>query len=100
MPSNKMPNESGDWLVAFLKRAYSLDLGGRIERMLATLTSEEATILRQHFGLGNEKAQSLDELVQSLRLSPSEIQEIERRALHKLRHPSRSSHPRSFVDQE
>jgi RNA polymerase primary sigma factor len=68
--------------------------------MLETLTHEEASILRKHFGLGNEKAQSLDELAQLLRLSPQEIEAIEKRALHKLKHPSRSTHPRSFVEQQ
>jgi DNA-directed RNA polymerase sigma subunit (sigma70/sigma32) len=100
MPSNVMTDESGDWLVEFLKRANSFDLGARVERMLESLTPEEASILRKRLGLGNETAQSRDDLAQALQLSPPEIAEIERRALYKLKHPSRSSHPRTFVDQE
>ena len=105
MPSNRMPDASESWFDAFFRKAASegrlksvinRDLRAKIERMLATLTKEEASILLKRFGLGDEKPRSLEDLAGELHLTPAAIQAIERRALLKLKHPSRSGHLRSF----
>jgi RNA polymerase primary sigma factor len=57
---------------------------------LATLTPREETILRKRFGIGEEKAHTLEELGQQFGLTRERIRQIEARALRKLRHPSRS----------
>ena len=105
MPFNEMPEASEEWFDAFLRKAVSndhlknvinRDLRAKIDRMLNSLTHEEASILRKRFGLGEEKAQSVEALAVELDLSPAAIRDIERRALLKLKHPSRSDHLRSF----
>jgi|RhiMetdeSRZDD1v2_1073273.scaffolds.fasta_scaffold105856_2 RNA polymerase primary sigma factor len=105
MPSNEMPDASEEWFDAFLRKAVSdehlksiinRDLRAKIERMLNSLTDEEASILRKRFGLGEEKPQSVEALAVELDLTPAAIRDIERRALLKLKHPSRSGHLRSF----
>jgi RNA polymerase primary sigma factor len=109
MPSNRMPDASEAWFDAFLKSVVNeghlksiinRDLRAKIERMLTSLTHEEASILRKRFGLGEDKAQSVEALADELDLSPDAIRDIERRALLKLKHPSRSGHLRSspFVE--
>jgi RNA polymerase primary sigma factor len=105
MSSNTKPDASEEWFDAFLRKAISndhlkdvinRDLRAKIERMLNSLTQEEASILRKRFGLGEEKPQSVEALAVELDLSPAAIRDIERRALLKLKHPSRSGHLRSF----
>jgi RNA polymerase primary sigma factor len=105
MPSNDIPDASEEWFDAFLRKAVSndhlksvvnRDLRAKIEHMLNSLTHDEASILRKRFGLGEEKAQSVEALAVELDLTPDAIRDIERRALLKLKHPSRSGHLRSF----
>jgi DNA-directed RNA polymerase sigma subunit (sigma70/sigma32) len=105
MPSNEMPEASEAWFDAFLRKAVSedrlkslinRDLKAKIELMLNSLTHKEASILRKRFGLGGDKAQSVEALAVELDLSPDAVRNIERQALLKLKHPSRSGHLRSF----
>jgi RNA polymerase primary sigma factor len=66
------------------------NLSEEIHKILATLTPREETILRKRFGIGEEKAHTLEELGQQFGLTRERIRQIEARALRKLRHPSRS----------
>jgi DNA-directed RNA polymerase sigma subunit (sigma70/sigma32) len=105
MSSNEIPYTSEERFDALLRRAVregNLNaFVAKIELLLvAAITPEEENILRKRFGLGAEKPRSLEELAHELGLSPSAIREIEARALSKLKHPSRSDHLRSFMDQE
>jgi DNA-directed RNA polymerase sigma subunit (sigma70/sigma32) len=60
-----------------------------INRMLESLTFEEANMLRERFGLTDEKAKPLEELALELaKLSPAEIRDIERQAFLRLKQPS------------
>lgn len=75
-----------------------LELHRRVNRVLQTLKPREETILRMRFGIGMDPDHTLEEVGAEFYLSRGRIQQIETRALKKLRHPSRSRQLRSFVD--
>ena len=57
---------------------------------LDSLTPREAKILRLRFGVGDNKAHTLEEVGKIFEVSRERIRHIEASALRKLRHPSRS----------
>jgi RNA polymerase primary sigma factor len=67
-------------------------------RMLASLTPREERIVRMRFGLGMNSDHTLEEVGQQFALTRERIRQIEARALRKLKHPSRSSVLRSFLN--
>ena len=66
--------------------------------MLASLTPREERIIRMRFGLGINSDHTLEEVGQQFALTRERIRQIEARALRKLKHPSRSSILRSFLN--
>ena len=67
-------------------------------RVLASLTPREERILRMRFGIGMNTDHTLEEVGQQFSLTRERIRQIEAKALRKLKHPSRSSVLRSFLD--
>ena len=67
-----------------------------IEQVLDTLTAREARILRLRFGLHDGHSYTLEEVGRKFGLTRERIRQIERKALHRLRHPSRSRHLRGY----
>jgi len=67
-------------------------------RILASLTPREERIVRMRFGLGMNSDHTLEEVGQQFSLTRERIRQIEARALKKLKHPSRSSILRSFLN--
>ena len=67
-------------------------------RVLASLTPREERIIRMRFGLGINSDHTLEEVGQQFALTRERIRQIEARALRKLKHPSRSSVLRSFLN--
>jgi RNA polymerase primary sigma factor len=65
-------------------------LAEKMEQVLATLTPREARILRLRFGLQDGRAYTLKEVGAKFGLTRERIRQIERKALRRLRHPSRS----------
>ena len=72
-------------------------LSDTVDQALSTLTPRQARILRMRFGLGNEHAHTLKEVAARFGLTRERIRQIERKALHRLRHPSRSRHLRPYM---
>ena len=62
------------------------------------LTPREERIVRMRFGLGMNSDHTLEEVGQRFSLTRERIRQIEARALRKLKHPSRSSVLRSFLN--
>ena len=72
-------------------------LKGAIERALRTLTKREADILRSRFGLGGKRPMTLREIGKQYNVTKERIRQIEKRAIGRLRDPSRSERLRSYV---
>ena len=73
-------------------------LAEKMEQVLATLTPREARILRLRFGLHDGRAYTLKEVGAKFGLTRERIRQIERKALRRLRHPSRSRQLRDFLE--
>ena len=71
-------------------------LGEQLEQVLATLTPREARILRMRFGLQDGCDYTLKEVGAKFGLTRERIRQIERKALRRLRHPSRSRYLRGY----
>jgi len=67
-------------------------------RVLAGLTAREAKVLRMRFGIEMNTDHTLEEVGKQFDVTRERIRQIEAKALRKLRHPSRSDHLRSFID--
>ena len=67
-------------------------------RVLTFLTPREERIVRMRFGIGMNSDHTLEEVGQQFSLTRERIRQLEARALRKLKHPSRSSVLRSFLN--
>ena len=67
--------------------------------VLAGLTAREAKVLRMRFGIAMNTDHTLEEVGKQFDVTRERIRQIEAKALRKLRHPSRSDHLRSFLDE-
>ena len=70
----------------------------QLDAVLNSLTGRERRLLRLRFGLADGRPRTFDEAAAELGLSRTTIGQIERDALAKLRHPSRSRKLRAFLD--
>ena len=68
-----------------------------MDQVLATLSPREARILRLRFGLQDGRSYTLKEVGEKFGLTRERIRQIEREALNRLRHPSRSRQLRDYV---
>ena len=67
--------------------------------VLSGLTAREAKVLRMRFGIDMNTDHTLEEVGKQFDVTRERIRQIEAKALRKLRHPSRSDHLRSFIDE-
>lgn len=72
-------------------------LAEKVEEILSTLSPREARILRLRFGLHDGRAYTLKEVGEKFGLTRERIRQIEREALNRLRHPSRSRQLRDYM---
>jgi RNA polymerase primary sigma factor len=68
-----------------------------IEDVLSTLTEKESSVIRYRFGLNGERPHSLKEIGDKYNLTKERIRQIEKKAISRLRHPSRSQKLKSYV---
>ena len=66
--------------------------------VLSGLTAREAKVLRMRFGINMNTDHTLEEVGKQFDVTRERIRQIEAKALRKLRHPTRSDHLRSFLD--
>ena len=66
--------------------------------VLNGLTARESKVLRMRFGIDMNTDHTLEEVGKQFDVTRERIRQIEAKALRKLRHPTRSDHLRSFLD--
>ena len=77
--------------------AEDQELKEQINRVLKTLTNKESDIIQRRFGLNGKRALSLKEIGNRYHLTKERIRQIEKKALIRLRHPSRSQYLEAFA---
>ncbi|MDP0561024.1 MAG: RNA polymerase sigma factor RpoD [Candidatus Endonucleobacter sp. (ex Gigantidas childressi)] len=80
-------------------RATGSGLKECTQQVLSGLTVREAKVLRMRFGIDMNTDHTLEEVGKQFDVTRERIRQIEAKALRKLRHPSRSDHLRSFLDE-
>jgi len=78
--------------------ALGLSLKENMASMLKKLNPREERIIRMRFGFEDGNPRTLEEVGQTFAVTRERIRQIEAKALRKLRHPSRSSQVRTFLE--
>jgi len=73
-------------------------LRDEINQVLDTLSQKEADIIQYRFGLNGRRPMSLKEIGSRYKLTKERIRQIEKKALKRLQHPSRSSPLRAYLN--
>jgi RNA polymerase primary sigma factor len=81
-----------------MEAVVGLNLAEQTAKMLSTLTPREERVLRKRFGIGEKTDHTLEEVGRDFEVTRERIRQIEAKALRKLRHPSRSTRLKSFMD--
>lgn len=68
-------------------------------KSLKTLSEKEQTVLKYRFGLDGNEPKSLKEIGNKFSLTKERIRQIEKKAIRRLRHPSRSEELKAFLVQ-
>jgi RNA polymerase primary sigma factor len=68
-----------------------------IERSLSTLSEREAEVIRLYFGINTEYSATLEEIGEMLNLTRERVRQIKEKALHRLRHSSRSKNLQVYL---
>jgi RNA polymerase nonessential primary-like sigma factor len=68
-----------------------------LEAMLQELSSREATVIRERFGLADDTPRTLTEIGDRLQISRERVRQIESRALLKLQQPQHRSRVRDYL---
>ncbi len=77
--------------------AVNKSLQDDINNLLKTLTEKEADIIQYRFGLNGRRPMSLKEIGNRYKLTKERIRQIEKKALKRLQHPSRSHYLKSYL---
>jgi RNA polymerase primary sigma factor len=77
--------------------AIANNMQEEIDTVLETLTEKEAEVIRYRFGLNGKQLMSLKEVGDVFHLTKERIRQIEKKAIRRLQHPSRSARLESFV---
>jgi RNA polymerase primary sigma factor len=75
-----------------LEQTEKTDLAEKMEKVLETLPPRYAAVLRSRYGIGTDRAKTLDEIGREHNLTRERIRQIEFKAINMLRHPIRKKH--------
>lgn len=78
------------------KKVLDESLREALNSVLETLTESERDILKMRFGLNGKKPMSLQQIGDQFNLSKERIRQIEKKAIRRLRHPSRIQQLKTF----
>ena len=70
----------------------------QVEGVLDSLAFRGKRVLQLRFGLDDGRSRTLEEVGRELGVTRERVRQIEAKALHKLRHPSRSKKLKDFLD--
>jgi RNA polymerase primary sigma factor len=73
-------------------------LKGQIEDVLSSISYREKLVLQLRFGLEDGRSRTLQEVGKVFNVTRERIRQIEAKAIRKLRHPSRSSKLRGYLE--
>lgn len=79
------------------KKVFDESLKEALNIVLETLSPSEREILKMRFGLSGNKPMSLREIGDRFNLSKERIRQIEKKAIRRLQHPSRSRQLKTFL---
>ncbi len=70
----------------------------KTDTILNTLTSREEKIMKMRFGIGEEVEHTLEEIGRAFSVSRERIRQIEKKALKRLKHPTRKATLEDFLE--
>ncbi len=70
----------------------------KTDSILNTLTSREEKIMKMRFGIGDEVEHTLEEIGRAFKVSRERIRQIEKKALKRLKHPTRKAALEDFLE--
>jgi len=73
-------------------------LGEKTGAILTTLTAREEKIMKMRFGIGEEVEHTLEEIGRAFKVSRERIRQIEKKALKRLKHPTRKAALEDFLE--
>jgi RNA polymerase primary sigma factor len=73
-------------------------LGEKTGCILTTLTAREEKIMKMRFGIGEEVEHTLEEIGRAFKVSRERIRQIEKKALKRLKHPTRKAALEDFLE--
>ncbi len=79
------------------KKVLDESLSSALDEVLTTLQEVEREIIKLRFGLDGNDPMSLQQIGDRFNLSKERIRQIEKKAIRRLRHPSRSQRLKSFL---
>lgn len=96
-----LPTSKAQDLLPYHEDFDQFDTSNSIKKALATLTPREEKVIRMRFGLeGEEGEHTYEEVGGVCDISKTRIQQIERKALKKLKHPARAKMLKGEEDDE
>jgi RNA polymerase primary sigma factor len=99
--------DEGDRLGDFIRNEKSIspyeaiqesELTEKTGWILNTLTPREERIMKMRFGIGEEVEHTLEEIGRTFKVSRERIRQIEKKALKRLKHPTRKAALEDFLD--
>jgi len=99
--------DEGDRLGDFIRNDQAIspydhiigsELAEKTDAILSTLTAREEKIMKMRFGIGAEVEHTLEEIGREFKVSRERIRQIEKKALKRLKHPTRRAALEDFLE--